>query len=113
MTTTTRPATAGEHAAESRRLLSLVRATGLTDTEREETYAYENAAGILAAAQAHATLALVEEQRTANLIAAFERDAITSPHTAPDLSHERRTYWDSVARGITRRVGLDTTEVSA
>lgn len=104
MTTTTRPSTAAEHADEARRLLTLVRASGLTEAEREESYAYENAAGIVAAAQTHATLALVEEQRTANLIAAFERDAISSPFSVP--SHENRAFWDSISRGITRRVGL-------
>lgn len=59
----------------------------------------------IALAQVHATLALVEEQRTANLIAAFERDAISAP-AADVTTAERHAYWNSIADTITERLEL-------
>lgn len=102
--TSNRPSTATEHADEARRLAGLIRPTALESDEVAEYLSFENPTAVLAAAQVHATLALVEEQRTANLIAAFERDAISSPFSVP--TKENRAFWDSVSRGITRRVGL-------
>lgn len=60
------------------------------------------------AARAHAatTRELVEEQRTANLIAAFERDAITVPDDLNGSPATRIAYWNGISAAITKRVGL-------
>ena len=102
MTTTTRQAST--HAAEARRLLSLVGPAPLTGKEIDETYAYENLTNIVAAAQVHATLALVEEQRTANLVAAYNGDLLKNPH--PVGSHEHDVWWAKTAGDLTERVGV-------
>lgn len=104
MTTTRAPQTAEEHTAEARRLLSLIRTTGLTDEEREETYAYESEVAIVNAAGVHATLALVEEQRTANLVAAYNGDLLKNPH--PVGTHEHDAWWAKTAGDLTERVGV-------
>jgi hypothetical protein len=57
----------------------------------------------IALAQVHATLALVDEQRTANLIAALERDAIQPPH---ESTAANRPFWNALAADITERLGL-------
>jgi hypothetical protein len=57
----------------------------------------------IAAAQVHATLALVEEQRTANLIAAFERDAIQPPHASGAAN---TPFWNALSVDITERLDL-------
>ncbi len=64
-----------------------------------------DAAQATALAQVHATLALADEQRTANLIAAFERDAISAP-AADSTTAERHAYWNGIADTITQRLGL-------
>jgi hypothetical protein len=98
---TTRP----DHAAEARRLLTLVRPTALTQAELPEFYAYETPANIVAAANVHATLALVEEQRTANLIAADRLDTILSPHGIG--GEEYNAFWAKHAGNITQRLGMN------
>lgn len=60
----------------------------------------------LVRAQVHATLALVEEQRTANLIAAFERDAVQPPADTHLANGTRQAWWNGVADQITERLGL-------
>jgi len=57
-------------------------------------------------AQAEATLALVEEQRTANLIAAFERDAVQPPTDTHLANGTRQAWWNGVSDQITERLGL-------
>jgi len=53
-----------------------------------------------------ATIALVEEQRTANLIAAFERDAVQPPQDTHLANGTRQAWWNGVADQITERLGL-------
>lgn len=53
----------------------------------------------LAEAQEH----LVKEQRTANLIAAFERDAIQPPH---ETASANQPFWNALAVDITERLDL-------
>lgn len=103
-TTTRRPQTAEEHTAEARRLLTLIRPTGLTDEERNEFYSYEFSTNVINAAQVHATLALVEEQRTANLVAAYNGDLLKNPH--PVGTHEHDVWWAKTAGDLTERVGV-------
>lgn len=102
MTTTTRPSTAVEHAAEARRLLGLIRPDGLSPEEYSEYLAFDNSAAIVAAAQVHATLALVEEQRTANKIAAFQAELIVNPHGVG--THEHDKWWVDFGTPITEAV---------
>jgi hypothetical protein len=112
----TRPVTADQHAAEARRLASLVRPTALEDHELVEFLAYDGAASVLAAAQMHATLALVEEQRTANLIALFREEGpevfraehTGLPGTAGRAAVEAsiRLMYLEVADEVASRVGL-------
>lgn len=103
-TTTRRPQTAEEHTAEARRLLTLIRPDSLGADEQREFYAYETPANIIAAANVHATLALVEEQRTANLIAAYNGDLLKNPH--PIGTHEHDVWWAKTAGDLTERVGV-------
>lgn len=57
----------------------------------------------LGAARVHAAIAGVEEQRTANLIAAFERDAIQPPG---QTTAANAPFWNALAVDITERLGL-------
>ncbi|MBF4602798.1 hypothetical protein [Curtobacterium sp. VKM Ac-2884] len=86
-------------AAEARAALAsseqLLRAAGTAAADRA-----------LVRAQVHATLALVEEQRTANLIAAFERDAVQPPADTHIANGTRQAWWNGVADQITERLGL-------
>jgi hypothetical protein len=86
-------------AAEARAALAssdqLLRAVGSSAADRA-----------LVRAQVHATLALVEEQRTANLIAAFERDAVQPPADTHLANGTRQAWWNGVADQITERLGL-------
>ena len=50
-----------------------------------------------------AALASVAEQRTANLIAAFERDAIQPPH---ESAAGNVPFWNALAADITERLDL-------
>lgn len=104
MTTTRAPQTAEEHTAEARRLLGLVRPSALTDEELNEFIAYNNTSAVVAAAQVHATLAIVEEQRTANLVAAYNGDLLKNPH--PVGTHEHDVWWSKTAGDLTERVGV-------
>ncbi|MBT1542446.1 hypothetical protein KK103_11790 [Curtobacterium flaccumfaciens pv. flaccumfaciens] len=104
MTTTRAPQTAEEHTAEARRLLTLTRPEGLTPTEFNEYLTFDNSTAIVAAANVHATLALVEEQRTANLVAAYNGDLLKNPH--PVGSHEHDVWWSKTAGDLTERVGV-------
>jgi hypothetical protein len=60
----------------------------------------------LVRAQVLATIALAEEQRTANLIAAFERDTVQPPADTHIANGTRQAWWDGVADQITERLGL-------
>lgn len=104
MTTTTRPSTATEHANEARRLLGLVRPTGLENAELIEFMAYEDAPTVIAAANAHATLALVEEQRTANLIAADTTDLLRNPYEVGTAEHT--AYWQAHTDALAERLAV-------
>lgn len=104
MTNTRRPQTAEEHAAEARRLLNLIRPDGLTTTEYNEYLAFDNSTAIVAAAQVHASLALVEEQRTANLVAAYNGDLLKNPH--PIGTHEHDAWWSKTAGDLTEQLGV-------
>lgn len=55
------------------------------------------------AARIRAALATVHEQRTANLIAAFERDAIQPPH---ESAAANKPFWNALAVDITERLDL-------
>lgn len=57
----------------------------------------------LAIARVHTALASVNEQRTANLIAALERDAIQPPHESVAAN---RPFWNALATDITERLDL-------
>jgi len=95
-TTTRRPRTAAEHTAEARRLLTLVRREALEGEAWQEysaNYACDPQA-VAAVASAHIALALVEEQRTANLVAAYIG------------SHEHDVWWSKTAGDLTERVGV-------
>lgn len=105
-TTTRRPQTAEEHTAEARRLLSLVRREALGDEAWQEysaNYACDPQA-LAAVASAHIALAQLEEQRTANLIAAYSGDLLKNPH--PVGSHEYDVWWAKTAGDLTERVGV-------
>ncbi|WP_242089184.1 hypothetical protein [Curtobacterium sp. DN_7.5] len=65
-----------------------------------QEYAAERA---LQRAQVLATIAVAEEQRTANLIAAFERDAIQPPH---ESGAANKPFWNTLAVTITERLDL-------
>ncbi|WP_065962409.1 hypothetical protein [Curtobacterium sp. UCD-KPL2560] len=104
MATTTRPSTAEAHAEEARRLLSLVRPTALEDDELLEFMAFPSPNSVLAAAQVHATLALVEEQRTANLIAADAADLIASPYQVGAAEHA--AYWKAHTDALAERLAV-------
>jgi hypothetical protein len=65
----------------------------------------------LAVARTQAAIAAVEEQRTANLIAAYNGDLLKNPH--PIGTHEHDIWWAKTAGYITRRVGVDSAEMSA
>jgi len=105
-TTTRRPRTAAEHTAEARRLLTLVRREALEGEAWQEysaNYACDPQA-VAAVASAHIALALVEEQRTANLVAAYNGDLLKNPH--PIGSHEHDVWWSKTAGDLTERVGV-------
>jgi len=57
----------------------------------------------IARAQALAMIALAEEQRTANLIAAFERDAIQPPH---ESAAANRPFWNAFSADISERLDI-------
>lgn len=97
---TTRP----DHAAEARRLLTLIRPEGLTPAEYGEYLAFDNSAAIVAAAGVHATLALVEEQRTANLIAADTTDQLANPHEIG--TPEYHAYWKAHTAALAERLAV-------
>ncbi|UXZ57058.1 hypothetical protein [Curtobacterium sp. Arg-1] len=65
---------------------------------------YELASYYLGVSQAQAALALVEEQRTANLVAAYNGDLLKNPH--PVGSHEHDVWWAKTAGDLTERVGV-------
>lgn len=84
-----------DHAAEAARVLAATTEPG------ESTYG--NAMGY---AQVHATLALAEQQRIANLIALYHRDPLhQTGSSASDFAEEA---WDHLADSpIRRALGLD------
>jgi hypothetical protein len=72
-------------------------------TDAAEQTSVDRKAIALAEAQVHATVLLAEEQRTANLIAAFERDAIQPPH---ESAAGNRPFWNAVSADISERLDL-------
>jgi hypothetical protein len=105
MTTRRAPQTAEEHTAEARRLLTLTRPEGLTPTEFNEYLTFDNSTAIVAAANVHATLALVEEQRTANLIAAYNGDLLKNPYEVG--THENNDWWVRTCDAIKPRLAVE------
>lgn len=65
-----------------------------------QEYAAERA---MQRAQVLAVIAVAEEQRTANLIAALERDAIQPPH---NTARANAPFWNALAVTITERLDL-------
>lgn len=59
---------------------------------------------MITSAQAFATIALVEEQRTANLIAAYNGDLLKNPH--PVGTEANNEWWAKTAGDLTERVGV-------
>ena len=72
-------------------------------TDAAEQSSVDRKAIAIAEAQVHATALLAEEQRTANLVAAFERDAIQPPH---ESAAANRPFWNAVSADITERLDL-------
>ena len=59
---------------------------------------------MLASAQVFATLALVEEQRTANLVAAYNGDLLLNPH--PVGTDANNDWWTQTAGMLTDQLGV-------
>ncbi|MCS6578227.1 hypothetical protein [Curtobacterium poinsettiae] len=106
MTTTTRRPTSSAHADEAARLLGLVNTSSLNALDFNEytaVYARDPQA-VAAVASAHIALAQLEEQRTANLVAAYNGDLLKNPH--PVGTHEHDVWWAKTAGDLTERVGV-------
>lgn len=107
MTTTTRHVTPQEeHTAEARRLLAMVNRVPKTREQLNEytsVFARDPQA-VAAVASAHIALAQLEEQHTANLIAADRLDTILSPHGVG--GDEYNAFWAKHAGNITQRLGM-------
>ncbi|MDF2895736.1 MAG: hypothetical protein K0Q46_2522 [Rhodococcus erythropolis] len=105
-TTTRRPQAAEEHTAEARRLLGFLDtdAIGAFDNAEYTAVYARDPQAVAAVASAHIALAQLEEQRTANLIAAYNGDLLKNPH--PVGSHEHDVWWAKTAGDLTERVGV-------
>jgi hypothetical protein len=114
----TRPVTADQHAAEARRLLTLIDTRPLGPMAYAEYTAVfaRDPEAVAAVANAHIALAQLEEQRTANLIALFREDGpeVFRADTTNGMSRDEfrrldgqvRAQYLAVADDVARRVGL-------
>lgn len=103
---TTRRLTAQENVDKAHRLLRLTRNEPLSVTENAEytaVYARDPQA-VAAVASAHIALAQLEEQRTANLIAAYNGDLLKNPH--PVGTEANNEWWAKTAGDLTEQLGV-------